>query len=706
MWETFDITLLYKCIQLACENVAGRSDRKWQDENEMEGLITKLKQERNSCVHERVHLTDQEFHDKVHDLKDLFDKVLEAVKVKYSASDSEIANVKKNIHESIKDVMEAFSDKEILRMSLDKLLPVFKEDTRTHLESIYEKTEYFDPLIFLSGSQEALVNIQTIFFKVYLEEKTITKSTKIDCFELLKCTQLVKHIPHSLHTPQPQQDERPQLITISGLAGSGKSTLLRFILSEWLKNENDRRMKYLDQYDVVLQILCRDKDGPSLQDFLNQVLSDIFTMFNDNVRFLKKCKVLFLIDGLDELNTSSNQLLNDILKIGKNAQGFTLICASRPERLGDFLAETRENYRQWQMCLEGIDQADRSEFVLRHYDSFPHNGSISHDVVKQMVKRIGWRDFFGLPLNLLFLATLFHDNPKCLDNSSTQSNLYLTIHEWCIEKIKHRLARNLQRAERNRQVRDVGIRKVLQLVYRMALEGLLQDRMSLSDDDVKHLKHVCEEEKLPSEELMGGLFSLQSSLIKRVIYEKYSVPHKGLQEFFAARHIVECLQNDSVSVNIRRLLQHPKRIQNLKNVLLHVAALLSKEHMPSNAEALKEVVELLSEAGVNKCEEWLSLLEETEVNDTFLLCVANHINSNDIYDKVHITDNTVLSATALLSHISSKEVEIKLRKEPNNLTELFQALNGHICRKFYLQHLHKHPRKDASSDSVVHNLPR
>lgn len=717
LWDNFDITLLYRCIRLACENVADLHDSKWQNENEMEGLITKLKQERNICVHEKIQLTEQQFHDKVSDLKDLFDKALEAVKVKYSIPDSEIANVRKKIHKDIKDVMEAFSDKEILRMSFDKLLPLFKEDTKNHLKDIYEKTQFFDVLYFLSGSPEARVNIQAIFFKVDLKEKAKTKSAEISCLDILKLTQSVRQSPHSSQTSQPEHDERPQLIMISGVAGSGKTTLLTFILSEWLKDESDRHMKYLDGYDIVLRILCRERDGPCLQDLLNQNLSDIFTMFNDLVvRFLTKCKVLFLIDGLDELNSSSDQLLNDILKIGKNVPGFTLICTSRPERVGDFLAETRENYRQWETCMEGIAPADRTDFVLKHYDSLrnsstPHNGSTSRDTLLQTMESIVWRDYFGLPLNLLFLATLFHDNPKYLESSITQSNLYLTIHEWCVEKIKHRLARNPQKTEGNRQVREVGIKRVLRVVYQIALEGLLQGRMSLSDKDIMQLKKICEEEKLPSEEFLGGLFSLQSSVTKRMVCEKYSVPHKGFQDFFAARHIVGCLQYDLVSGDIRHMLQHPEQLQfrgfqDLKNMLLHVAALLSKGDRPPNPGAFEEVVDLLAEAGVKKCEEWLSLVEETEVNNSFLQRVAHYIRSNDPYDKVDITDSTVISATALLPLIPSMEVVIKLRWKPENLNEFSRALNGHTFKRLYLKHHYKHPSPDATSDSVLRDLPR
>ncbi|KAG0697988.1 NACHT, LRR and PYD domains-containing protein 3 [Chionoecetes opilio] len=719
LWDTFDISLLYKCIRLACENVASSDDAtRWKDQNEMEGVINKIKEERNTCVHEKgTGLTEPELQAKVVYLKKLFNRTLEAVKVKYGVSDSEIAKVSDKIEKDTKDIMEDFSEKKILQTSFDKLLPMFKEETRNQLKDIYQKCMSLNQLHFLNDKEENRINIQDIFSKINLQVKS--KETEIDCYEILE---------EFSQTSHPRQERRSRLTMISGVAGSGKSTLLNFILSEWLENKNNCRMKYLENYDIVLRILCRERVPSSLQVLLDRILPDIFTMFNDPVvKYLKKCRVLFLIDGLDELNSSSEQLLNDILDIGKDVQGFTFICTSRPERVSDFLAKTRENYQQSEICIKELSPVDRIEFVLKHYVSLPPNGSTSVDKLRQTMENIVWRDYFGLPLNLLFLATLFHEKPEYLKNSSTQSSLYLTIHKWCVEKLKGRLAIKQPMAGENSQIRELGIKRVLKVVYRIALEGLLQGRMSLSEEDFVHLKNRCEEEKLPMEEFMGAFFSLRSSFTKlknESLRKKndpmtnddnddiiYDVPHKGLQEFFAARHI--CLQHDLTSglVDIRRLIQEPLQSQSqtrqdMNNLLLHVAGLLSVGNQPDSG-AIEEVVDLLAKTGVKKCEDWLKVLEDTEINDSFLHCVADHDNiNNDFQTTVNITDNTVLSASALLPLIHKKEVEIKLQRDHEDLKKLSMALKNHIHKRLKIQHHYKYPGQAALSDSMLQDLPR
>ena len=52
-WNTFDVSLLYKSIRLACENLAGLNDNVvWGDATTLEGLMREIKEQRNKFVRE------------------------------------------------------------------------------------------------------------------------------------------------------------------------------------------------------------------------------------------------------------------------------------------------------------------------------------------------------------------------------------------------------------------------------------------------------------------------------------------------------------------------------------------------------------------------------------------------------------------------------------------------------------------------------
>ncbi|XP_063877097.1 uncharacterized protein LOC135109600 isoform X2 [Scylla paramamosain] len=702
--QSFDISLLYKCIRLACEDVAGLSDARWQDDGEMEGLITKIKEERNICVHERPHMThDQQFLDKVQELKILLNRALQAVQDKYGVCDVETTNVINTIARQMQDILQAFTENVLLEMCFEKRLHLFKQVSVGHLKNFYKKNEYFDPLSFLSGSPVERVHIQTIFSKLVLKQQP--KNIDIDCLGLLK---VLREEFQGSQPSQAAQDQRPRLAVVSGVAGSGKTTLLTFILSEWLKKEGDCRITYLEEFEIVLRILCRDKDASTLETFLGLVLPSSLLVFHEPLmNFLKHCKVLFLIDGLDELNSCSDQLVSDILMASKYATDFYILATSRPERVDQFLALTRQDYRQSLISMQGIPVADRQSFALQYCTS------TNQDKLREVIEKKGNMQLFELPLNLLFLVTLFEDEPQCIKENTTQYNLYTHIHEWCTEKLHHRISMHPTWGKNEPETLKTRIKSVLKEVYQMALQGLLQDRLSLSDEDIKRLTDCCKREDLPSHQILGAFFTLRSSITNRVVKRKYYTPHKGLLEYFAARHIMQHLHDESLLEPgaIRSLLQgaaqpktHPLEPRGLRNLFCHVAGLLSEQEVPKRPETIKEVIYLLAETGV-EWDEWLSLVEDTDYNESFLQGIALHVTKKPPRGPVRIGDNKLASAAALLPRTPVTTMELHLENEKVNMENVF-ALNDHHCRVLYLRHHYEHPSHIFASDTVLRAINR
>ena len=376
------------------------------------------------------------------------------------------------------------------------------------------------------------------------------------------------------------------------------------------------RIKHLQEYDILLRIVCRELDGPTLKDFLKLTLQNYIAVMEDYLEILlKECKVLFLIDGLDELSPGSNtdKLVQDIINVGKNVKNFTIICTSRPETVQDFWNTLPETYQRWKMEMQGISRECRTEFVLKHYDTFPNTTRENRDQLKKFIESIGWKDHFELPLNLLFVATLFNTNSDYIKNNITQTKLYLTIHDWCLQKLQGRLANN-PKVETDRQLREESIQKVLEVIYDLSLQGILEDRLSLSESETKELRNICTTMKLPSKEIMGSFLCLRETVHRLVTQEKYFAAHKSIQEFYAAKKIVDVLEKkychrrnyldlakdafvkmfksmfhlQNVSY-VRELLNNPTdtQLKKLRNLLLHVVGLLSQAEAPPIPTAIK-----------------------------------------------------------------------------------------------------------------------
>ncbi|KAK8379723.1 hypothetical protein O3P69_019608 [Scylla paramamosain] len=244
------------------------------------------------------------------------------------------------------------------------------------------------------------------------------------------------------------------------------------------------------------------------------------------------------------------------------------------------------------------------------------------------------------------------------------------------------------------------------------------------------------------------------SITKRVCEERYSMHHKGMLEYFAARHIMQHLQDGSLpgpgairsllettfhSESLpeqgvfRRLLQgvfqlipqyqfhssgllaterisrvvtqpraRPLDPRGLQNLFWHVAGLLTTEET-NHPENIKEVIDLLAETGAG-WDEWLSLVEDID-NESFLQAIAHHVTKNPPDGTVQINDNTLTSAAALLPNTPTTTVELWLENEKVNV-ENVRALIDHHCRELCLWHHYWHPGNITASDTVLRAIHR
>ncbi|XP_045113844.1 LOW QUALITY PROTEIN: uncharacterized protein LOC123506059 [Portunus trituberculatus] len=683
--QSFDITLLYKSITLACEGVADLNDARWQDPSVMEGLLHKIKEERNACVHEwsQITMDEHQLKNKLQDLESLFLRALQAVKNRYGYR-AETNTLMDNVKMQVNEVLQAFTDKVILQMNFEKKLDLFKEVSAYHLKDLYKNFECFDPLSFLFGPEER-VHIQFVF-KLLLQQEH--SKSKIDCLEVLKV------LREKCRPSLPAHDDRPRLAVVSGIAGSGKTTLLTFLVSEWRREECDRRVTCLEEYDIVLRILCRDTDAEDLETFLGLVLPPSLSVFGEPlVKYLGRCKVLFLIDGLDEMNDTSEKLVTNVLTIAKYNKCLSVLVSSRPERVDWLVRRYKKDYHISHLSLEGIPVTKRIEFALQYSTS-----STNHDRLREFMTQQENTKLFELPLNLVFLVRLFEEKQDCIKENITQASLYTHFHEWCTEKLHDRISTHPTWGEKSPLTLKTRIRRVVEDMYQMALQGLRQDKLSLSEEDTERLEKSCRREDLPPREVLGAFFTLRLSVNNRVREQHYSMPHKGLLEYFAARHIMKCLQDESLPTT------QPWTFHADLNLFFLVAGLLAKQYVPNHQKTMKVVIKQVEEIGAGWFE-WLSLVEHTDYDESFLHAIAHHVTDYPLPDSLEIGDSELASAAALLPLTPLKTLKFDLCNKSVNIDNV-RALSPLHCSGLFLRHHYKHPGDTPASDTVLQAIHR
>lgn len=715
----FDITLLYKSIKLACENVAGISDSKWTHRSsEMEYLMTEIKNSRNEIVHEKSPMSEEQFLTKLKELSVLLVRALEATRMRYCRPEAEVKYKKEEVLRDIDDIrMDNIGEEEILKRSADKILPLFKMEANKELQHNLDSARYLDPLHFLCGHEGHRVDVQDVFSRIIIkEERTRGRGEKengdeiIDYSKLLQIMQAGESTSSREESPS-EQLSRPQILLIEGDAGIGKTTLLTFIVSEWLGGECNRRMEGLAHYDLLLSVVCREQYSSSLNDLLKQVLPEAHIKYGHLLLpLLKQCRVLVLIDGLDEMNVVSHQLVTSILSEGKESANFTVMCTSRPVHVLEFRPKIPKNYKTFHVKIWGISTEERTNVVLRYYEWLTAGRSTDGDQLRQAMQNIGWRDLLRFPLNLLFLSTMVHYDINLIKTSITQPHLYQFIHKWRVEKLHHRLAAHTNVLQ-DRVRLQKKIDNVLKVVYLIAFKGTLDDRICLSDEDQDLLTACCIREGVPGEEVMPTFYSLQREVAFGVPKERYYAPHKGMQEFFAAQYIadqvINCKKKCIKSILLDTMAGQKLRLQPLNNMLRHLLGLLTLQNKPV-VKAIKQTVNMLQESGVNQIHDWLILLTDIGAQPATVHhiwgCIKKSIDTE--YGEIFIRDGTAQAAALLLPLTRSRAVNVIVEREVAWMDNLLRAIGNHKLLRLWLEHHYTHPDPATSSGDHLQHAPR
>ncbi|KAK8726587.1 hypothetical protein OTU49_010327 [Cherax quadricarinatus] len=549
----------------------------------------------------------------------------------------------------------------------------------------------------------------------------------------------------SIDSQQHITSTRPQILLLEGLAGSGKTTLTKLIIDEWIKDGRGN-IYGLDNYELLLWVQCRDPTMTSYQELLERLIPDVSIKFRKILpRLMKLCKLLIIVDGLDEDNQNSRNLINSLLHEFNYCSHIAFLCTSRPEKVDNFRKTIPKEYSVKHALLHGIYKEKLVKFVhLNHQQITKQTGNNrnTEELVRKVKDLKGLDEHLRLPMNLIVMIYIWdHDPDKLNLTSVTHTELYHNIHDLCKERLIERLLSHDD--TKNVDVRDLKskVNQILINIYKTALESLACDQLTLEVETVDNLITACKQLCLPHKEVLSAFLCLRPTWTFQGIKERYSTPHKGIQDYFAALYIVRNLINNShyststitpatpatrvgilrvlkqsvrsvggtSTVSIKKVLKQTVRSANVdmskyQNVLVHVAGLLYLllEQIPK--APAREVANLLRKSGMKDNEDWLSLLENTKISPVTAKEISPFFN---IEQTINVKDNRVRSYTALLPHLRSCEVMIDIQGDPGvlpDLPDLLGALTNHHCTYLRLQHHYYHAETTITSDNLLQVL--
>ena len=369
----------------------------------------------------------------------------------------------------------------------------------------------------------------------------------------------------------------PRIILIEGSPGTGKTTQSLKLAYDWATGKMPNKFP---EVKLVLLIKCRDMEDSIQESAKTQLLP----WDNDQLRnaldsFIHSGKIMFIIDGVDELPESAESHVVNLLnrKVLRNCY---VVVTSRQEKG----MEVRK-YCDKLLEIDGFSGKSRKKFIKRYFTS-------NIDLAKKLQKKIRTSRENNLqtlatnPLNALLLCVVFEDNNG--DLPTTVTELYENIVE-CIWKRYCKRKRQEEKA--------ISFEMAMQTLGKLAYEYLIEhDTLYFSESMLK------DEDKKPCTNI-GFLYKddISTRISKSQI--TYWFLHKTFQEYFAAYHCVYIEKEiDMSKLSYYTRKDGAKFIQVLKflsSMLQKESAEHHKKIIAQLASRISQNVECTSNAGLN-----------------------------------------------------------------------------------------------------------
>ena len=327
----------------------------------------------------------------------------------------------------------------------------------------------------------------------------------------------------------------PRNILIQSVAGGGKSTLCNRLAYLWANNSAE--IQRLDNFDLVFLIKVNliQPDNKSINDYIHrELLPDI-----DNIcDVIKDLKMLFIVDGYDELSGKEN-VLEDLLAKHVYPQSTVILTT----RYGQTPAL---KYFSNAFGITSLSSDDVQTFLSK----LPRSTDATLTQINLDTHPLG--AILSTPLFLWFYYLLGEEVFKGVDVSS-RTSLFTHI----LDGILHKASKRLNKT-------GAECREAVEMLEELAYKCLCDDKLHF-DKSLSDLSANL------------GLVKQSKSHLYLKRHTTYTFTHKSLAEYLAAMYIVKQTDGD-VNVMLSKIseVQDPERRQ-ASLILYFVCGFLSSE---------------------------------------------------------------------------------------------------------------------------------
>lgn len=760
---TFDVTHLFKIIKFGCQNLAAEHDAKWttNDNNQLEWLLTFIKDQRNEMSH-TFGLRKKLMLVKIDNIREQLERTLRVAGCLYGMDkkliDQKVQEMKVAIV-SIRD--QPLEPSDIKQYKQDLLYRWLKCKLKTagkkELRRTYKKWSQVNPAFFVQ-EEHLLLEVNSVFTRIVVENAGKQAKGFLVPYE-----QIITFCRNNTSAAAGSTSLYPEIFLIEGQGGVGKTTLTKYIMSQWSTGSDT--IKGLSDFDLILFMECRSRKVTTFSD----LLSYLFPKTNANhfkEGHLLSCalelKMLLILDGLDELNSSSELLFKDILQVQRTSD-LVVVCTSRPEKVRYFYSHVPPEFEKAHLRVIGIPDDSKEEFLRRYHDEIKRKGKSSQktedlvDYLKNSPSCL--QEHYMLPLNLVLLAWLWSHDSARVTNITSAVELYTELFNLVQKKLIDRLVHNEATQKLKEEELEQKIRIFLIALFHEALVSLRWDSIEkIIPSSLKTLIAVCKSNGLPPQETLPAFL-----VMKTVDKEDHaSIPHKLAHDFYAAQSILSKLFDETTQEKNDRLFQDiatfigslnstSSAVQNIisdaqkrlcptttaqrpgairailselhsdnpvslqiskyRSVLVQLAGLLyiQKNHLVLECTA-QEIIDLLGEAGMGKKDgswgednDWYQVILNTKCNDTIIKHIAPRIQH-----WLRIDDGNIDASVKVLQDARPKKIDVTILGDPKNvpsLQDLLHVISRCGCKvDLHFHHDIRHPESAASHNPALHHL--
>ncbi|KAK7082500.1 hypothetical protein SK128_011871, partial [Halocaridina rubra] len=543
--NSLDITFLYKCLRYGTEKLADGDDyTQWKAGNSnIESMITEVKNLRNEVSHEDKRCTEKKFLEETDKLEKLLESILNHIGRIYSI----------NVHQYVQEIKmkltdyrdNAVEDKELAKYRFERQCETMKTVGKDNIKKmIRQNREVAVKLV--NHVVDMSLDVSEVFTEVKMK---ISHSENEDVSSHSEEEEMSIHSKNevSSHSWEKKikfedillkikgRSPNPTILLI-GVAGAGKTTIVKKILHEY--ESGKFTIKGLESYDIVLHHECRNMSTNSLKSLLEEKMPGTVKYFKDDElrQTALHLKTMVILDGLDELNEASARLFYELLNL-KKTYDISIIITTRPEKL-PYLESHLKSKDLLEILLVGIPHEKRAAFVKKYYNKLAKK-DLENKPIDKLVNYLEKYRFIldrllYLPYNLVFITVLYIFTCLILDDIKTASLLYREIHNLCRTKLVERLrvheSTNSWEESKIKWTIDI----FLYALAKVSLIGLLNDQINLPSEAYERLANECNYCSVPVEQMVSAFLRPNYTSSSQI---SYSFPHKGFQEYLAARYV-------------------------------------------------------------------------------------------------------------------------------------------------------------------------